>query len=70
MLWTWVVKSWTKQIIFFCQNQSGWIGFYATIAGIGAGVILARWEHAVALPARAEHLLFLSTEVQMFFKTI
>ena len=24
------------------QNEAGWIGFYATIAGIGAGLILAR----------------------------
>ena len=24
------------------QNEAGWIGFYATLAGIGAGLILAR----------------------------
>ena len=29
---------------FFFQNQAGWIGFYATIAGIGAGILLARFS--------------------------
>ena len=28
--------------LFWFQIEAGWIGFYATIAGIGAGLILAR----------------------------
>ena len=29
-------------ISFQFQNEAGWIGFYGTLAGIGAGLLLAR----------------------------